>query len=365
MALKPDIIYGFIFGAAFCTAAALTPLARVFGRRFGFIDEVNPAKIHNRPHVRCGGIAIFGAFMLILGGGLLLASCPAVVRMLPAVIGAYLKNIPLVAVRLIAIFAGAALLFVVGLIDDRRPIRPVTKLIFQILSTLPLVFAGITIRFFIPGEIVGAILTIGWVVFITNAFNLLDNMNGLSSGVALMAALNFYLISRAGGEVFMMAMFALLAGSILGFIPFNFPKASIFMGDCGSMFIGYLLAALSIMVTYYDAGVPTALPVVSPLIVLGVPIFDTLSVMHIRWKNGKPLMQGDQNHFSHRMVALGFSRVQAVLFIWFTTFTVGLSAVNLRWLGLVGAVVSLVQVFLFFTIIYLLESVAKKRLLKK
>src|SRR5690606_26360043 len=170
-----------------------------------------------------------------------------------------------------------------------------------------------------------------------------DNMNGLSAGVAVVCAFSFYLVSRNGGEYFMMAMFAALAGSAAGFLPYNFPRARLFMGDSGSLFLGYMFAALSIMVTYYDAGVPSQLPVVAPLIVLGVPLFDTLSVMWIRWRNGKPLMQGDQNHFSHRLVVLGFSRTAAVVFIWGVTFTMGLAAVNLRWLPMEGAIIVLTQ----------------------
>ena len=115
------------------------------------------------------------------------------------------------------------------------------------------------------------------------------------------------------------------------------------------------------MVTYYDIGVPSQLPVIAPVIILGVPLFDTLSVMWIRWRNGKPLMQGDQNHFSHRLVALGFSRKAAVVFIWVVTFTMGLSAVNLRWLPTAGAVIALVQIILFFLLIYVLERQGRSR----
>src|SRR5207253_415269 len=131
---------------------------------------------------------------------------------------------------------------------------------------------------FIPAPAVGAALTIAWVVLLTNAFNFIDNMDGLCAGVAAVCALNLYLVSRAGGEYFMMAMFALLAGSALGFLRWNFAPsgARLFMGDSGSLFVGYMLASLSILVTYYKQGVPTRLPVIAPLIILGVPIFDTV-----------------------------------------------------------------------------------------
>jgi UDP-GlcNAc:undecaprenyl-phosphate GlcNAc-1-phosphate transferase len=359
MGFRVDIVNLCLATVAFAAALVLVPAARRFGIRYGFVDAVNPAKIHTEPKVRCGGLGIYLAFMLVLIGVLLALYFPAARNLAPAAVRAYLENIPSVAAKLGAILSGASLLFVTGLIDDRVNLRPLVKLAAQILSALPLIAAGITIKSFLPVP-VGALVTICWVVLLTNSFNFLDNMNGLSSGIACVCALNFYLVSRAGGEYFMMAMFALLIGAILGFLRYNFPNARLFMGDSGSLFLGYMLAALSIRVTYYDAGVPTQLPVVAPLIILGVPIFDTATVMYIRWKNGKPFMQGDQNHFSHRLVALGFSRTAAVMFIWLITFTVGLSAVNLRALNFAGAVIALLQVVLFFLIIYFLESAGKK-----
>ncbi len=355
-----DLANALVLLGAFALALMFVPVARYLGARFGFVDPVHPDKIHHEPMVRCGGAGIAAAFCFTLFGGLALMHFEAPRALLPPGLASHIPNIPSVLPRLATVVAGALLPFIVGLVDDRKNRRPVVKLAFQIAAGLILVAGGITINMFIPGWLPGAVLTVVWVVLISNAFNLLDNMNGLTSGVALVCAISFYLISRAGGELFMMAMFAALAGTVLGFLPYNFPRARLFMGDSGSLFIGYLFAALSIMVTYYDAGVPTQLPVVAPLIVLGVPLFDTLSVMWIRWRAGKPLMQGDQNHFSHRLVALGFSRVQAVVFIWVVTLTVGLAAVNLRYLSGAGAVIALAQVVLFFLLIFVLEMQGKK-----
>jgi UDP-GlcNAc:undecaprenyl-phosphate GlcNAc-1-phosphate transferase len=355
-----DLANLLVFLLALALSLALVPVARAFGRRFGFMDAVHPDKIHHEPMVRCGGAGIAAAFCITLLGGLALLHFQAPRSVLPPSLADHIPNIPSVLPRLAIVMAGALLLFVVGLVDDKANLRPIVKLAFQILAGLILVAGGITIQMFIPGWLPGAVLTVIWVVLISNAFNLLDNMNGLTAGVSLVCALSFYLVSRAGGEYFMMAMFAALAGSVAGFLPYNFPRARLFMGDSGSLFIGFLFAALSIMVTYYDAGVPSQLPVVAPLIVLGVPLFDTLSVMWIRWRAGKPLMQGDQNHFSHRLVALGFSRVGAVMFIWTVTLCVGLAAVNLRYLAGFGAIIALGQIVLFFLLIFWLEMQGKK-----
>jgi len=135
-------------------------------------------------------------------------------------------------------------------------------------------------------------------------------------------------------------------------------RARLFLGDNGSLFLGYLLGALSILATYYRKGVPTTLPVLTPLIVLGVPVFDTLSVVWIRLRTGRPLMQGDRNHFSHRLVDLGMSPRRAVVFIYILTAAIGLSAVPLRTVGRVGGVVILVQIALLFWVIFQLERTA-------
>jgi UDP-GlcNAc:undecaprenyl-phosphate GlcNAc-1-phosphate transferase len=365
MSLPIDLLNLLLGGAAFVAALALVPFARWIGFRYGFVDAVNPVKIHTEPKVRCGGLGIYLAFMFIVGAAMVALHVKPITGALPEVVQRHLANVPSVAGKLGAILIGATILFFTGLVDDRMNLGPLVKLAMQVFSAVPLVLAGITIKSFLPGEVISALLTICWVVLLTNSFNFLDNMNGSSAGIACVCALNFYLVSRAGGEVFMMAMFAVLIGSALGFLRYNFPRAQLFMGDSGSLFLGYMLAALSIRVTYYQAGVPTQLPVVAPLIILGVPLFDTASVMYIRWRTHKPFMQGDQNHFSHRLVALGFSRSQAVLFIWLVTFTVGLSAVNLRTLDLHGALIALVQVVLFFFVIYFLENTGKRALSEK
>lgn len=359
--MQLDILYLLLAGFAFALALVCVPLAERLGRRLGIIDAVTADKIHETPVVRCGGMGIYFAFMVALGAALVGLQFAGIMTFLPESLREISGNLSLVSSRLLAVLAGATLLFIVGLVDDHRPMRPLTKLSFQILSAIPLLLAGVYIRVFIEPEWIGMIITVGWVVLLTNAFNLLDNMNGLSCGVACVCAVNFFLVSRANGELFMMAMFALLFGAMLGFLRFNFPRARLFMGDSGSLFIGYMLASLSILVTYYDVGVPTQIPVIAPLLILGVPLFDTFSVMYIRWRNGAPLMQGDQNHFSHRLVALGFSRTEAVVFIWAIAMQVGLGAVLLRWLPLAGAVIALAQALLFFLTLFLLETIGRGR----
>jgi len=357
-----DLLYAVIAGQALVFALVTVALARPLGLRWGLVDRPGGRKIHQQPTARCGGLGIYAAFALTLLVDLAALRLGLARSLLPATLAPYIPNVVYVSDRLGALFAGATLMMLTGLADDRFDLRPGLKLILQILAALPLVAVGVTIKAFLPWPWVGAILTIVWVVLLTNSFNFLDNMNGLSAGVAAIAVFNFYLISRAGHEYFMMAIFAALFGALVGFLRYNFPRARLFMGDSGSLFIGYLIAGLSTMVTYYEAGVPTRLPVIAPLIVLGVPLFDTVSVLCIRWRSGAPLMRGDKNHFSHRLVALGFSPTHAVLLIYVLAFSVGLTAVNLRWLPPAGALLALVQCAAFFLIIYLLERTARKKL---
>ncbi len=357
-----DLAYIAIAVEAFVLALVAVPVARRLGLRLGFVDRPGGRKIHDAPVARCGGVGIYLAFSLTLALNLIAIRLGFARKFVPEALQPYLANVAFVSDKLGALFAGATLMMLTGLADDRLDLRPGLKLALQILAAVPLVATGITIKAFLPWPWMGALLTIAWVVLLTNSFNFLDNMNGLSAGVAAIAVLSFYLISRIGGEYFMMAIFAALFGALLGFLRYNFPRAEVFMGDSGSLFIGYMIAGLSTMVTYYHQGVPTQLPVVAPLLVLGVPLFDTISVLWIRWRHGAPLMKGDRNHFSHRLVALGFTPTQAVLMIYLLSLIVGLGAVNLRWLPWTGALFALVQCAAFFLIIYLLERTAQKKL---
>ena len=246
-----------------------------------------------------------------------------------------------------------------GLVDDRRPLGPWSKLAVMTLAAALLPASGVRIEGFLPSPWMGAALTVVWVVFVMNSLNFLDNMDGLCAGVAAIIVLAFGLISFFAGEWFMAAIYAVLAGALLGFLRHNFSPARLFMGDNGSLFTGYMIGALSVLSTYYERDVPSRLPVLTPLIVLGVPIFDTMTVMWIRLRAGRPLMLGDRNHFSHRLVDLGMSPRRAVTFIYIVTAAVALGAVPLRTVSPAGAVAILAQVSLLFWAIYRLERTAR------
>jgi UDP-GlcNAc:undecaprenyl-phosphate GlcNAc-1-phosphate transferase len=265
----------------------------VVARKAGIMDHPDKRlKKHRNPTPYLGGVAIFLAF----------AGAVMVVKLVHA-------GTPR---GVVGIMAGATIVFLVGLVDDVRPFKPWTKLGFQVLAAIVPICFGVHIKFidnpwgYIP-------LTIFWIVGITNAFNLLDVMDGLSSGIAMIAAACFWAISASTGRMNDAIMAASIAGACGGFLFYNRPSARIFMGDAGSLFLGFSLGAVAIGLGYSQK---TELGVLAPLMILGVPIFETLFLMAIRWQAGKPVMHGSPDHIALRLRKMGFSTWQAVGMLW-------------------------------------------------
>ncbi len=198
-------------------------------------------------------------------------------------------------------------------------------------------------------------VTLLWIVGVTNSFNLLDNMDGLTAGVGAICALIFSLIAYRQSDPYTLLVSLTIMGSLLGFLRFNFAPASIFLGDSGSEVVGFLLACLAVSANYIENSQLQQLPIITPLLVFGVPLFDTFSVMVIRWVEGRPFWDPDNRHFSHRLVALGMSRRAAVLMVYLVTLTVGSLAILLSRVDLADAVLLLIDGMAIFGIIVLLE----------
>jgi UDP-GlcNAc:undecaprenyl-phosphate GlcNAc-1-phosphate transferase len=247
-------------------------------------------------------------------------------------------------------------IFLVGLVDDVRHLNPGVKLFGQIVAGLVLVLSGIRLELFIPNALIGGILTIFWIVLMTNSMNLLDNMDGLAAGVAAIAAGIFFLSVAPIGQTFTSVMFLMVAGTMVGFLFYNFKPATIFMGDAGSMLCGYMLASLAVLGTFYTPSSPTRVAVVTPVLALGVPLFDTLGVIYIRMKNRESIIRGDKRHFSHRLVDAGMSQKEAVIFIYLVAAVVGLGATLLSGLRTTGVATVIVQAVGLFAIVSLLMA---------
>lgn len=295
-------------------AFALTPLARLASRRLGFLDDPGHRKIHAEPMPLLGGVTVFVA--VVVG---VLAAGPAEL----AEDGRHLAGI----------LGGATLALVLGLVDDRRDLKAAPKLAGQLLIALVAAASGLRMTLFIPVPALQWLLTVLWLVTVMNALNFMDNMDGLCAGVGAICALIFGGIAMAHGQPLAATLAAALAGALLGFLPWNYPRAGIFLGDGGSHLVGFLLGALALLPSYYQHRdpSPTLLPVLIPLIVLALPLFDLVAVMWQRWRQGVPVYIGDTNHISHRFVRLGLSPVAAVTVLYLLTLVLGFGAVLLLW----------------------------------
>jgi UDP-GlcNAc:undecaprenyl-phosphate GlcNAc-1-phosphate transferase len=332
--------------------------------RYKLMDDPGPRKLQVKPIPLLGGVGIFVSFYLtILFNFIVLhfsISSPEISRLLPAEVVAYAPNALRLSGALMSILWAGVLVFIVGLIDDWKDLGAWPKLAVHIVCASILFFSGIRITFFTHSEIASYFMTVIWVVGITNAFNLLDNMDGLSSGVAVIANLFLWIISIASNEFFVALFLSALMGAILGFWVFNFPPARIFMGDAGSYLIGFLTASVTILGTYYQPNASTLFTVLMPVLVLGVPIYDLLSVILIRLYEGRSIFQGDKQHFSHRIVDLGMSKKGAVFFLYLVSFAFGTSSLILGFFQAYKVSIVLLQTIAFVSIIALLEYFGRR-----
>ena len=339
----------------------LVPLMKRLASRWQLVDRPDARKAHAWPTPLLGGLGIWLAFNLTVAFGLifLVQIFPKLGLPLLESFNAFVPGVKNAFPTLLVISLGGFLIMLLGLVDDIKTISFKAKLLGQLFVAVSVAAAGVRITVFLPNLFLSFIVTVLWLIFIINAFNLMDNMDGLSSGVAIVAAAIFLIVSIQNGQVFVGAMLAIFVGVNLGFLVYNFPPASIFMGDSGSMFIGYMLAVLTIMNTYYTEGASTAMPVVMPLLILAVPIYDTLSVIYIRLKDKVSIFTADRKHFSHRLVNLGMRKPQAVVFIYLVSACVGMGALLLKDVPLAGGIVILIQAVIIVGIIAMLEKAGK------
>lgn len=323
---------------SFLLSVVLTGLVKRVAPAVGFVDRPGHRKIHHIPKPLGGGIAIFLAIVIPLAGGLLIANSVdfsqvrgAVADALSLHQGGMKQQTPAALKLILAMF----LMHLMGIIDDRKALGPYVKLIGQFAIVGGLVWwadlrALTVLDQYTGGRAASILITILWIVGITNAFNFLDNMDALSAGVAAVCTLAFLITALSIGQWFVAAMLALLLGSLGGFLCYNFPPASIFMGDSGSLLIGLLLGVLTIRTTYVHRPLAEGwYAVLAPLVVLAVPLYDLIVVSAIRLSRGKSPFVGDTNHFSHRLVARGMSRRTAVLCIWLVTAATSAAAIVL------------------------------------
>lgn len=347
-------------GVSLLLSLCLTPLAMRVARRLDFVDHPGGHKSHERVTPYGGGSAILLAGWLPTTVLLILVAALSgewVTQLLGEGIEPYVGGLRDRAGPTLMILAGGLVLHLLGLFDDLRPLGALAKLgVMTIVGLLVSAVGGVRVAEFL-GPVASVLLTTLWIVVVTNAFNLLDNMDGLSAGVASICTGFLVICGLMAGQVLVPGLACIFLGAMLGFLVFNFPPARVFMGDAGSLLVGYMLAVVAILTSYYESGTgrpPFALAM--PLVVLAVPLYDFASVVTIRLFEGRNPLRADQRHFSHRLVERGFSRRAAVLTIYLATAATGLGATLLPGAGLREAVTILALVLMVLLIIAILET---------
>src|SRR5574344_84782 len=300
-------VYILAFLIALLASFLLTPYVKKLAFKIGALDRPNKRKVHHKVMPRLGGLAIYCGFLL---------SVLCTMHISRDVLGLLL---------------GGTVIMIVGVIDDKYQLPAKVKLLGQILAACVLVLFDIKIEWlnnpwggYFYLEYFSIPLTIFWVISFTNVVNLIDGLDGLAAGVSAIASLTVILVAVQMGYYHIAVMTAALAGGIIGFIRYNFNPATIFMGDTGSMFIGYMLAAISV---YGAVKTAATVALIVPAIALGLPIMDTAFAIMRRYSNGRPIFQPDKGHLHHRLLAMGMNQKQAVLLMYGITAILGIAAV--------------------------------------
>ncbi|HSY10358.1 MAG TPA: MraY family glycosyltransferase [Candidatus Dormibacteraeota bacterium] len=325
----PFNFYLAAFAGAFLTSLLALPLWRKWCLRTNLLDDPLDGKNYDAPKIHSGAMPLAGGFAVLTG------------ILLPLIIGAGFIKFGIVrisfanliahglerrGIELAAIVFGAVAVTFLGWLDDKHELKPLPKFIGQFLIALLVAVACKRITLFVPSVAFSYAITILWLVTVINAFNFTDNMNGLCAGLGAIGALLFALIAATDGEYLVAITGFLMCGALIGFLPWNFPNARAFLGDAGSHLVGYLLAVMAILPHFYTKQNPHPLAVLSPLLVLAIPLIDLAQVVILRTLNRKPFWIGDTNHFSHRLVRTGLSRTHAVLLLWLVAVMIGVLA---------------------------------------
>ena len=369
------LIVGAMVPSLLITWAAAHAVRR-WGPRWGLVDHPGHRKVHSTPVPTSGGLAIWlgvvGPFAIgqfVLGVLYFTGQLDAAGSLwgLPESVAVHLPGLMQQSVRLWTLLAGGTVLTLLGLIDDRRGLDWKIRLGVQMLVAAVLVRFGWRLHVLGNVHLIADPLSVLWIVGLVNSFNMLDNMDGLSAGVAAIAAgmLAAVMLLLAPDpatnqpHLFVGGFLLVVVGALVGFLWHNRPPARLFMGDAGSYLIGYLLAMATLTTTFAGENVPRH-AILAPLCVLAVPLYDTITVVFIRLRNGRSPFVGDKSHFSHRLVELGMTKSQAVATIYLTTTTCGLGALLLYQVNGVGACVIILLVACVLVLVGILETTGRR-----
>lgn len=329
--------YIFYFLVPFTISLILTPLVKRIAIWQGYVAYPRSERWHKHPTALLGGISIY-----------LASAIPALLVKIP-------DN------RILGLFIGSSFLFLVGLADDKFHLKPYTKLTCQIIAGCLAIAFGIVLG--LPNEqFISIPLTLLWIVAVTNSFNLLDNIDGLAAGIAGISGFMLFLSSVIFSTNPLGAYGLIISGAAFGFLPYNFNPAKIFMGDSGSMFLGFSLAIISAMETHrHISGLLSSL--IIPVLILSVPLFDTLFVIALRKLQGRRVFEGGKDHTSHHLVTIGFSQRKTVVLLYAISISFGLIAIlySKMHIAVISTMAFLGTALLFYFGIFLSDSVAHLR----
>ena len=315
MNYMPNYIWAFLL--ALLVALIATPAVIELAAKTGAMDAPDARKVHKGPMPRIGGLAIYVGFMAAMAFMLDFAQLPAEI-----------------ANGMVGLLLGATIIVIIGLIDDYKNLPAKVKLVGQILAACVVVYFDVRIDVitdpfgdYLYLEYLAAPATVFWIVGLTNTVNLIDGLDGLAAGVSTIASITIMLVALQENVMIVALVTASLAGAAMGFLKYNFNPARIFMGDTGSMFLGFVLATISVI----GAVKCTAtIALIVPILALGLPIMDTTFAIIRRYRGGVPIFKPDKGHLHHRLLDLGFSQRQAVLLMYVISALLGLSAVVLN-----------------------------------
>jgi UDP-GlcNAc:undecaprenyl-phosphate/decaprenyl-phosphate GlcNAc-1-phosphate transferase len=301
-----------------------TPLIRKLAQSINFVDAPESRKLHVSPVPMLGGVAIYIGFVSAMA----------------------VSNVGKNYQEILGVLAGATVMTAFGLWDDRRGMHPAVKIMGQVIAALLIIWAGIQVTLF-NSQIANIALTIFWIIGICNAINFLDNMDGLAAGIAVVASGFFFTLAVVEELGLVAALAAATLGACVGFLYYNFSPATLFMGDAGSLLLGFVLAVLGMKLNF--PGRPLNVTWMIPIVILGLPIFDTTLVVISRIRRRKPIYQGGKDHTSHRLVSVaGMVPARAVMTLYLAAATLGLIALMLRDASILQAYIILALLVISF-----------------
>jgi UDP-GlcNAc:undecaprenyl-phosphate GlcNAc-1-phosphate transferase len=361
------VVYVFVLLFVVFVSYFVCCLVRRNSARFGLVDLPGERKIHAESVPTGGGIGIFAGVVVFFALCQLIVFVHAQTNVLngiiPEMILVRFDGVMQRCVQLWFLLGLGAVMMVLGVLDDRFNLHWLLRLFVQTAVASAAVYNGVRLTVFIDVPVLTAVLSVIWIVGLTNSFNMLDNMNGLSGGVAAICGLFLALImfispnyETLEPQYFIAGFLVVIVSSLIGFLLHNNPfYAKLFMGNGGSYFIGFLLSVVTLLATF-SSNYTMPQTVFVPLLILAVPLYDMISVITIRIKNGKSPFEGDKNHFSHRLVELGFSQTQAVLIIYLLTTICCVGAVLLYQIEFHGAVLIFLQILMILLLVAILEQ---------